>query len=139
MEIAASIVGLNELGEDFRRLEQSMQNKISRQAVLAGAKVAREKVRQTAPVRTGRLKRGTVATVARRSDSPGRVVAGVKISAPRSQKKAPFYWKFLELGTQHMAARPFIRPTWDSNLPAIEGAVISKLAEGIDKAITGIG
>lgn len=133
------IIGLDHLGEDFLRLEKSMQNKISRQAVLAGARVARDKVRASAPVRTGKLKRGTVATVARRSETPGEVVAGVKVSAPRRQKDAPFYWKFLELGTRNMVAQPFIRPTWDSGLAEIEGAVISKLAEGIDKAITGIG
>ena len=133
------IIGLDHLGEDFLRLEKSMQNKISRQAVLAGARVARDKVRTSAPVRTGKLKRGIVATVARRSETPGEVVAGVKVSAPRRQKDAPFYWKFLELGTRNMVAQPFIRPTWDSGLAEIEGAVISKLAEGIDKAITGIG
>ena len=139
MDVSMDIIGLDHLGEDFLRLEKSMQNKISRQAVLAGARVARDKVRTSAPVRTGKLKRGIVATVARRSETPGEVVAGVKVSAPRRQKDAPFYWKFLELGTRNMVAQPFIRPTWDSGLAEIEGAVISKLAEGIDKAITGIG
>lgn len=132
-------IGLDGLANDFLQLEKALQNKVSRQAVLAGARVARDKVRASAPVRSGKLKRGTVATVARRSDTPGEVVAGVKISAPRNQKDAPFYWRFVELGTVNMAPDPFIRPTWDSGLAEIEGAVISKLAAGIDKAITGIG
>lgn len=130
--------GLDDLAEDFLRLEKGLQNKVSRQAVAAGARIARDKVRASAPFRTGRLKRGIVSSVARRSETPGEVVAGVKVAAPRKDKEAPFYWPFLELGTVHMAAQPFIRPTWDSSLSQIEGAVISKLAEGIDKAITGI-
>lgn len=139
MEVSVDVLGLDVLTEDFLSLSNAFQNKVSRQAVLAGARVARDKVRESAPVRTGKLKRGTVATVARRSETPGEVVAGVKVSAPRNQKDAPFYWKFIELGTRNMVAAPFIRPTWDSGLAEIEGAVISKLAEGIDKAITGIG
>lgn len=130
--------GLDDLADDFLRLEKGLQNKVSRQAVAAGARIARDKVRASAPFRTGRLKRGIVSSVARRSETPGEVVAGVKVAAPRKDKEAPFYWPFLELGTVNMAAQPFIRPTWDSSLSQIEGAVISKLAEGIDKAITGL-
>lgn len=138
MEISMDIRGMDVLTDDFLSLSLALQNKVSRAAVLSGARVARDKVRESAPVRTGKLKRGTVATVARRSDTPGEVVAGVKVSAPRNQKDAPFYWKFIELGTRHMVADPFIRPTWDSSLGEIEGATISKLTEGIDKAITGL-
>ncbi|MFG0501138.1 HK97-gp10 family putative phage morphogenesis protein [Pseudomonas putida] len=129
--------GLDDLADDFLRLEKGLQNKVSRQAVAAGARVARDKVRASAPFRTGRLKRSTVASVARRSETPGEVVAGVRVAASRKDKEAPYYWAFLEKGTVHMAAQPFIRPAWDNALPQIEGAVISKLAEGIDKAITG--
>lgn len=138
MDVSLDVIGLDALGADFLELSQALQRKVAREAVLAGARVARDKVRESAPVRTGRLKRGTVASVARRSDTPGEAVAGVRISAPRSDKQAPFYWRFIELGTRHMIAAPFIRPTWDANLAAIEGATISRLAAGIDKAIAGL-
>lgn len=138
MHASIDFTGLEGLADDFLRLEKALQNKVSRQAVAAGARVARDKVRASAPFRTGRLKRGIVSSVARRSETPGEVVAGVRVAAPRKDKEAPFYWPFLELGTVNMAAQPFIRPTWDGALSQIEGAVISKLAEGIDKAITGL-
>ncbi|MCJ7854621.1 HK97-gp10 family putative phage morphogenesis protein [Pseudomonas monteilii] len=138
MHASLDFTGLEGLADDFLRLEKALQNKVSRQAVAAGARVARDKVRASAPFRTGRLKRGTVASVAKRSETPGEVVAGVRVSAPRKDKEAPYYWVFLEKGTVNMAAQPYIRPAWDNALPQIEGAVISKLAEGIDKAITGI-
>lgn len=137
MHASIDFSALDDLADDFLRLEKGLQNKLTRQAVAAGARVARDEVRKTAPVRKGRLKRGVVASVVRRSDTPGEAVAGVRVSAPRSDKQAPYYWRFLELGTVNMAAQPFIRPSWDNALPKIEGAVISKLAEGIDKAIIG--
>jgi HK97 gp10 family phage protein len=138
MDVSLDVLGLGDLEADFLELSEAFQRKAARDAVLAGARVARDKVRASAPVRTGKLKRGTVASVARRSDTPGEAVAGVRISAPRSDKLAPFYWRFLELGTVNMAAAPFIRPTWDGALAEIESATISRLAAGIDKAITGL-
>ncbi|MNP86751.1 hypothetical protein D3C76_1871820 [compost metagenome] len=51
--------------------------------------------------------------------------------------KNAFYWKFIELGTAQQAATPFIRPSFDGALDAIEAAVKSRLAEGIDRAIRG--
>ena len=138
MDISLDIIGLDALGADFLELGDAMQRKIARPAVLAGARVGRDALRAAAPVRTGKLKRSAVATVARHSDTPGEVVAGVKISAPRGDKQAAFYWKFIELGTRHMPPAPFIRPAWDGALAQIEGATITRLAEGIDKAITSL-
>ncbi|MCQ4257472.1 HK97-gp10 family putative phage morphogenesis protein [Stutzerimonas stutzeri] len=138
MDISLDIIGLEALGADFLQLGDAMQRKIARPAVLAGARIGRDALREAAPVRTGKLKRSAVATVARRSDTPGEVVAGVRISAPRGDSQAAFYWKFIELGTRHMPPAPFIRPSWDGALQKIEGAVINRLAEGIDKAITGL-
>ncbi len=138
MDVSLDVIGLDALGDDFLQLSQALQHKVARDAVLAGARVGRDKLRESAPVRTGKLKRGTVATVARRADTPGEAVAGVRISAPRSDKLAPFYWRFIELGTRHMPPAPFIRPAWDGALAEIEGATIHRLAAGIDKAITGL-
>ncbi len=149
-----SIIGLGELTADFERLAKSVGNKIARDAVMSGARVARDVAREKAPVRTGRLKKNITATRLKQSDTPGMATAGIRVKnptgkstraiKPRGKKKrsrktdydAPYYWKFLELGTSKMAAHPFIRPAWDGSLPQIEKAVADKLAEGIDNAIT---
>lgn len=149
-----TVLGLGDLQADFERLAKSVGNKVVRDAVMAGARIARDKARASAPVRTGKLKKNITATRLKQSETPGGATAGVRVKKPagkqtkalkRPGKKgrtvktewdAPFYWKFLELGTSKMQAHPFIRPAWDGNLPEIEKAVADKLAEGVDQAIT---
>ena len=149
-----TVLGLGELQADFERLAKAAGNKIVRDAVMAGARIARDKARAAAPVRTGKLKKNITATRLKQSDTPGGATAGVRVKSPKGKKSkalkrpgkkgrtsatdwdAPFYWKFLELGTSKMRAHPFIRPAWDGSLPQIEKAVSDKLAEGIDNAIT---
>lgn len=149
-----SVVGMGDLQADFDRLARAVGNKIVRDAVMAGARVARDKTRQAVPVRTGKLKKNIAAARIKQSETPGAATAGVRVLRPKGKKTktrkrpgkggkttkteydAPFYWRFLEHGTSKMAAAPFIRPTWDSNLSEIEKATSDKLAEGIDNAIT---
>ncbi|KAI2693137.1 HK97-gp10 family putative phage morphogenesis protein [Pseudomonas sp. TNT3] len=150
-----TVQGFGELQADFERLAKSVGNKIVRDAVIAGARVARDEAQSKVPVRTGKLKKNIVAVRLKQSDTPGGATAGIRVRKPTGKsvksrspagKKgqvtqadydAPFYWKFLELGTSKMQAHPFIRPAWDGSLPQIEKAVADKLAEGIDNAITG--
>ncbi|MDD1976931.1 HK97-gp10 family putative phage morphogenesis protein [Pseudomonas tussilaginis] len=149
-----TVVGLGDLQVDFERLARSVGNKVVRDAVMAGARVARDKTRQAAPFKTGKLKKNIEATRVKQGETPGGATAGVRVKKPagktsmprkRTGKKgkstttdyeAPFYWRFLEYGTSKMPAAPFIRPTWDANLAEIEKATADKLAEGIDNAIT---
>lgn len=149
-----SIVGLGDLQADFERLARSVGNKVVRDAVMAGARVARDKTRSAAKVRTGKLKKNIAAVRVKQSETPGAATAGVRVMKPKGKSvtkrkrpgkggkttkteyEAPFYWRFLEYGTSKMAAAPFIRPTWDANLAEIEKVTADKLAEGIDNAIT---
>lgn len=149
-----SVIGLGGLQADFDRLSRSIGEKVVRDAVMAGARVARDKARAATPVRTGKLKKNIAATRLKKSDSPGGATAGIRVKRPagkktkalkrpgkkgRNQKTewdAPFYWRFLEFGTSKMPAHPFIRPAWDGSLPQIEKVVSEKLAEGIDQALT---
>jgi len=154
-EISLNIIGLDDLKADFERLAKATGDKVMGDAVMAGARVARDKVRQAAPVRTRKLQKNIAATRARKSAESGGATAGIRVKKPsgkstrpvkrgsrpgkrlKTEYAAPFYWKFLELGTSTMRAHPFIRPTWDGSLPEIERAVRDKLADGIDKAILG--
>lgn len=149
-----TVSGFGELEADFERLAKSAGNKIVRDAVIAGARVARDEAKSKVPVRTGKLKKNIIAVRLKQSETPGGATAGIRVKKPagkqsralkRPGKKgrstsvdydAPFYWKFLELGTSQMRAHPFIRPAWDGSLPQIEKAVADKLAEGIDAATT---
>lgn len=152
---SVSILGLGELQADFERLSRAAGNKVVRDAVMAGARVARDKARSLAPVDTGRLKKNITATRLKQSETPTCATAGLRVKKPKGKttksikgrgKKsrstkavydAPYYWWFVEYGTSKNPAAPFMRPAWDNSLPQIEKAVTDKLAQGIDNAITG--
>ena len=59
-DISLDLLGLGELEADLQRLSRSLANKAVRDAVMAGAKLARDKTRQSAPVRSGKLKKNIV-------------------------------------------------------------------------------
>lgn len=46
-----------------------------------------------------------------------------------------FYWRFLEFGTQKMAARPFMRPALEANLGRATDAFINELNKQLDRII----
>lgn len=139
-DISLDVLGLGELEADLQRLSKALANKAVRDAVMAGARLARDKTRQSAPIRSGKLKKNIVVT--RQRGTSGAAVAGVSVKRPAGKKRqsskpesAPYYWIFLEFGTSQMNAKPFLRPAWDNNLPQIEDAVRSKLAQAIDQAL----
>ncbi|WDU60953.1 HK97 gp10 family phage protein [Pseudomonas poae] len=134
LDTSLRFLGFAELEADFQRLAKATSNKVVRDATLAGARVAQDRTRKSAPIRSGKLQKHIVAKRLRQRDTPGAAVAGVSVRRPKNSP-APFYWRFLELGTSNMTAKPFIRPTWDRSLPDIEGAVRSKLVQAIDQAL----
>ena len=142
LDINLDVRRLGELEEDFTRLSAAMANTAIRAAVMAGANVARDKTRKSAPVRSGKLKKQIVVTRVPQQITPGAAVAGLRVRRPGRKKgstpqpeSSPYYWFFLEWGTSKMAAKPFVRPAWDNHLTQIENAVRSKLAQAIDHAL----
>lgn len=50
----------------------------------------------------------------------------------------PGHWRFLEFGTENMAAQPFMRPALESNVSLVTDTFVSALAPEIDKALARI-
>lgn len=46
-----------------------------------------------------------------------------------------FYWRFLELGTSKMPARPFMRPALENNVDKVVGTFVEDLSGAIEKAV----
>jgi HK97 gp10 family phage protein len=42
---------------------------------------------------------------------------------------AAFYWRFIEFGTSRMAAKPFMRPAFDSSKQTAREAIKNKLRD----------
>lgn len=46
-----------------------------------------------------------------------------------------FYWRFLELGTEHMAAKPFMRPALQNNISTVTNDFAGIFSAEIDKEL----
>lgn len=95
----------------FRRLDDALQDEIAGDAVMKAARPILKDAVAEAPKVTGQLseairlvKRGTKRAIR----------ADVEIGAGMFKGKT-FYGAFVELGTEKMAARPFLRPAIDKN------------------------
>ena len=51
----------------------------------------------------------------------------------------PFYWRFVEFGTSKMAARPFLRPAFESRKFAAALAAREGLREALGEAVARLG
>ncbi|KVG77220.1 HK97-gp10 family putative phage morphogenesis protein [Burkholderia ubonensis] len=133
------VIGLADLRADFERLAKAQSTKALRRATVAGAKVIRDAARARAPKRSGKLRRNIVSAALRQKDAPGLATAGVRVRS-KGKGDSPtnaFYWRFVELGTQHMKAEPFMRPAFDASLAQAEGAIRTEIARAIDEVSRG--
>jgi len=54
-------------------------------------------------------------------------------AAKKGEPRTPWYWRFLEFGTQKQSAQPFMRPAMENNLQTATDAVAQSLKPAIDK------
>lgn len=78
----------------------------------------------------------------RRASGPGREVVTVGIKYGKRTLKngkevksegAAFYWKFLEFGTSHQSASPFIRPTFEESRAQLTVTFEKEMAKSIKR------
>ena len=154
IKISMKIEGLEELRKALRLLPEELQKKALGDAVAKGASVIRDEAKRLAPVlktpderRTrGLLKRMIRSTRGKRNGSEAaafvkvrRLVGKALGKAKAKTKKSgaeldPFYWAFIEFGTSKRAARPFLRPAFDTKKESAAQQIKKALAEGLAKA-----
>lgn len=127
--IAAKVRGIPDLKAALAGIVPKLRVRALRNALAAGARVVQREARAQAPrisisdpaAQKGYRSPGTVqkaiavrtSKLARRNGDVG-VFVNVR-PAKRGLRGAkspadPFYWRFLEFGTKHMRARPFLQP-----------------------------
>lgn len=125
----ARFEGIEEVIGNLTAYERRIQNKYRKEGLLDAAEIVRADAARRAPVLTGRLQGGMLATWSgrRRSGSGwGRAVALVGPS------RDAFYGEFQEFGTSKMAAQPFMRPALDANGARVRDAIGDAVSKATD-------
>lgn len=100
------VSGMPELMIAMRGLPTRIKRKAVRPGLTAAASIVRAAIMARSPVDTGLLRRSIRQKFKRPTRGEEAIMVGV---SPRA-----YYWKFIELGTERQAARPFVRPAFDA-------------------------
>lgn len=131
--IGAKIEGLKELDRALKQLPLAVQKRVLRATLQKAGQPIVEDAQGRAPRLTGELaERITIkATLSRRQrrrmrKEKGAVVMFVGSTDPKAH--------LLEFGTEKMAARPFLRPSWDAGKAQVLATIRTELWTAIQKA-----
>jgi hypothetical protein len=119
MGIGIDVRGIPEVKAALGKLGGPGMNRTLQKASSAGAKVLKPYVKAEAPVRTGRLRKGVSARVAKR-DRPAAIVGHRKV----------FYWPMVVGGTKRgQRANPFVARGYDKGQTAALAAIDKVIAD----------
>lgn len=113
IEITCDVDGIEEFQAAMQRFDAAMQNQV-RRFLMSWAADVKAAAMRNAPVRTGHLRSTIYATI---KDW----VAEIGAEAT--------YALFVELGTRHMQARPYLWPAIQEHLPSLEFNIIGALEQ----------
>lgn len=147
-DVEFKIQGVDALTARMRALPVELRKKPARSALGKAAKVIREQAqanaRQLDDPETGRAiadnivqrlrsrynkRTGDVMISVGVATEKGRIPKGNPDTGPKGNTP---HWHLLELGTESMAAQPFLRPAAEAKA----GAAINEFAAGLDQALT---
>lgn len=157
------LTGFKELDDQLQRLTRSTAKAALRRGLGKAAQPLVEKMRAAAPEDTGALKKSIIASTRSTNGDAGkaayaatmraggnRAEAGMALRAVNSANagEKPSVELFVgvsgrpasvahlyEFGSQHQPARPFMRPTWDSDKEAMLARIKAELMNDIAKTI----
>ena len=125
-----TISGVDDVVKKLHKLPVAIADRVLISAIRAAAKPLAQEAKQRVPVDTGRLKK-SIGVVKRRSKDKNIVMFTV---APR-KKKGGWTAHFIEFGTSKMAAKPFMRPAFESKGDEALEMAKKKLRQRVDKEI----
>ena len=122
--------GAEQLLASLRSFEPKLAKKVLRNAMREAARPILEEAKRLVPVDTGELRDSLVIRAAKRVRKGS---VGVVVQTERGFFKGDtYYGAFVEFGTKNMAARPYLRPAFDSRKE--EAAMVAQqlIASGIE-------
>ncbi len=119
----------------LKKFPKNIQRNVMTGAVRAGAAVIRNEARVRVPKRTGNLKKSII-VMKRKTESYGLIRFSVTPS--KKGKNSGWYAHFIEFGTIHQSAKPFMRPALDAKqdeaLQASQEYIAKRIPEEVLKA-----
>lgn len=132
-----NVQGLASLEAQLVELGAQLGIKALAQASRRAFKPVLEAAQRLVPVDTGELRDAIKLSVKKPKDGESVVVVGLWIGkGAKGSKKIPSVrrWHWVELGTAHMAAHPYLRPALDQNAGAVLELLKTELVKSIQKA-----
>lgn len=133
-----SIEGLAELDAQLAQFEPTVRRRLASKALREGARLIRDRARKNCPVKTGTL-RDSIRVRTGRVKAGQRLVRVLVTTGAGLFKGETFYGGFIEFGTSHAPAYPFIRPAFDAEAPFAVHRIATALGRGIDKMLASKG
>lgn len=149
--------------DTLRRLAPQLQKKYLRSALRSGAVIVQHAAQQRARAfddlstpqsiwkeiairsnsRLGKENNGlaySIGVLGGARKSGGRNVGGKRLKVKGRTFLKPdnvYYWRFLEFGTAHARAEPFMRPALANNVERVTDTIVGKLTKAIDDLAKG--
>ena len=136
--LTLNVQELAALTDRLRDIEAKIAKKALRTAARKGMSIVRDQVKANAPEDTSddadNIK--TKAFIALQT-SYRRGVLSVRVGVRGGAKQnpdTPWYWRFQELGSKYIAAKPFMQPALESNAEKVFEVITEELKKALDKA-----
>jgi HK97 gp10 family phage protein len=125
--ITANIKGMPDLLRELQRLSEAAQGRVARNMAMGAARVVAKHARALAPVDTGALKKSVKARRGKQRLAKGQALAFANA--------ADFKSHWLEYGTVHQPAQPYLRPALDANQAEIRQKMVEIGLNGLQREI----
>lgn len=135
--VKVEVQGLAELMKAMQELPKELHKGPLRSAVGAGAKVVQDAAKGLAPRDEGTLQKAIYRTRSRSESSAVQETAIVGVRFGRRYRRRgqdAWYWRFIEFGTVKMAARPFLRPAFETTKAEQLKVLQERLKKAIERA-----
>lgn len=124
----AHLEGAEELNRALRSVGDRATGLVLKQAAEAGAQVIADEAKRLAPRDTGALAEGI-------GIQPGRMQQG-RAQFNIGPGKREWYGELVELGTEKMTAKPFLRPAFDAKAEEAKDKVAEVLRDALREVLS---
>jgi HK97 gp10 family phage protein len=136
--VTIKVSGLDALQQQLIEIGVELGVKALAQAARKAFKPVLDAAKSLVPTDSAALRDSIKLSVKKPGSGDSVVVVGIRIgSGPKGSKDLPpaRRWHFVEFGTAHMAAHPFLRPAFDQNQSRVLEDLKTELVKSIQRAI----